>query len=747
MQLRHLGVLTLRRRRPAPPRSAASSVEIFADGWLHLHGRVGLGAPSSAGDAGQVVVRDRRSLEQHGFALTPARNLGPEFDAAVDVARLQPFPSESGVWDVYVSFEAAGGEVEERLAVSTDARVASHAVVRAGDSLYRVRPYVTTAGNLSIRASALPPHAEIREVSLDHRFLRIEATVPTDVTPLDDGRLVARCRPRGREVAAPAVMTRNDFSARLDLSELVEDTDGTDVWELHLELPVGQRLRLAAHLDDVLNKKQVMVYPPRRLTRNGVERELRPYFTVLNNLSVRSEPVPGDGASAPPAPEQERRFAPNHAGEPARRQRRAVLGAVAEKLAIRLLARGVSAGGRRRARRADGRRLKIHIVLIDAFGMGGTIRTVLNLAGYLAAHHDLELVSVVRRRDPFFRIPPNVTVTTLDDERESAAPTGWSGRLRELLIERPSVLVHPDEAAFGASSLWTDLLLARKIRSLRSGILITTRPSFNIIAAQLARPGVITVGQEHLHFHAYEPGLGAEMRRHYPKLDVLAVLTDEDLRDYGELLSSGSTRVTRIPNALADVDGTPSNLRSKIVVAAGRLTPQKGFDLLIPAFGPVARKHPDWKLRIYGGGRERDRLRELILEHELYNNVFLMGRAERLGEEMSKASLFALSSRFEGFGLVIVEAMSKGLPVVSFDCPRGPSDIITHGRDGLLVDNGDVDGFTKALLELVEDDEKRRRYGAAALETAHDYDISVIGPQWDALLDELVERNAPARSF
>jgi glycosyltransferase involved in cell wall biosynthesis len=637
----------------------------------------------------------------------------------------------------------------ERLAGPARAEVAVPSVARSDETVYRVRPYVTKRGRLTVESQALATHAEVLRLWVEEAAVALEGTLPqTGAYSMPKARLVARRRGARTEVAAPAETAGRNFSARLELSELVQGGEETEVWDLYVERDGSRRrLRVGAHLDDVPRKKDVFVYPAQRVRQDGVERELRPYFTVENNLSIRSRTLAAERAPAP-ARRGDAGAAPSRARGRGLRDRLArVLLPLMQDAATPIFRALVSVGRAERAPSA-GERPRIHLVLMNAYGMGGTIRTVLNLAGYLAEHHEVELISVVRRRErPLLPFPPRVKITALDDARRSMAPRGLRGWLYRLLRSSPSVLVHPEDHAFPACSLWSDLMLARKLRSLRSGVLVTTRPGFNLIAARLAPAGVITVGQEHQNFRAYRPRLTGAIRREYSKLDALAVLTHEDLHDYGEMLASAPTRVVHIPNALPPgIEGEPSKLDGKIVVAAGRLTSQKGFDLLIPAFAAVARRHPDWKLRIYGGGSDRAKLRRLIFEHHLYNNVFLMGTTPRLGEELSKGSLFALSSRYEGFAMVPIEAMSKGLPVVSFDCPRGPRELLSSGRDGILVPNGDTGTLSQALLELIEDKDKRRRYGAAALEKAQLYDIDVIGRQWDALFEELVAEELPGRA-
>jgi glycosyltransferase involved in cell wall biosynthesis len=403
-------------------------------------------------------------------------------------------------------------------------------------------------------------------------------------------------------------------------------------------------------------------------------------------------------------------------------QRRRLLGPIA--VAVHRCAVALTALlPRGRATRSPG---PVRMLLVHAWGMGGTIRTTLTVAGHLAQGRDVELVSVVRwRRNPFFPFPEGVGVRALDQRKK-----GLLGRL-------PSVLIHPEDYAYPHCSLATDLALLRWLRSLDGGVLITTRPAFNLLAARLAPRGVTTIGQEHQHFASHRPRLAADIARDYRRLDALTVLTSHDERDYGALLREAPTRVTLIPNPLAAVGGGTASLANPLVVAAGRLNVQKGFDLLIEAFATVAAERPEWRLRIYGSGSWRKRLEDQIGRLGLGGSVELMGRSRKLGEAMAEASLFALSSRFEGFGMVIVEAMSKGLPVVSFDCPHGPADIVRDGVDGILVPPEDVDALAAALLELIDDADRRRRYGEAALVRARDYAIETIGLRWEELLGSL----------
>ncbi len=392
---------------------------------------------------------------------------------------------------------------------------------------------------------------------------------------------------------------------------------------------------------------------------------------------------------------------------------------------------------RSRPRRDDAPE-QVTILLVSAWGMGGTIRAALNLAGYLAPHRDVEILSCFRKREESFfgAFPPGVKVTALDDLRPKHQAAGARGLLHRTLRRLPSVLVHRAERyADDHFNLRTDLRLAQELRR-RRGYLIATRPGLNLIAAQTAHDGLLTIGMEQMHLLHHAKGLRKAMPLWYPKLDAFVVLTEGHREQYTKLMR-GQGRVDVIPNTVRPLPGAKSDPAAKEIFTAGRLVDQKGFDLLLEAFAPVARDHPDWRLRICGKGMRKRDLTEQIERLGLGGQVSLEPPAQRIGDDMAAASIFALSSRFEGFPLILLEAMSKEMAVVAFDCPTGPGDIVEDRRNGLLVPEKDVEAFGAALRAMIEDDELRRRCGPAAGETARSYTMDAIGPRWDALLDDL----------
>ena len=382
----------------------------------------------------------------------------------------------------------------------------------------------------------------------------------------------------------------------------------------------------------------------------------------------------------------------------------------------------------------NGPRMKIRYLLGNAYGLGGTIRTVINQANALVAEHDVELISVFRTADRLkFALDPRVPLRVLV---EPCGP-GWRHRADTWLSRRPSRLVPPTEVRYATFNRLSDRNIVRFLRSLDGGVLVTTRPALNLLSARFTPPSVVRVAQEHMHLRSHKPDLIAEIARWYPRMNAVISLTDADAAEYAAMLDGARTRLAIIPNGLTPADRAPAALDSKIIVAAGRLTRQKGFDLLIESFAEVAAEHPDWRLRIYGDGKEREKLRRLIHRLHLDDHVFLMGGTTRLEQELAKGAMFVLSSRYEGFGMVLIEAMAHGLPVVSFDCSHGPAEIVTHGRDGLLVPPGDVPALATAMKTLIRDSRLRHDLGRAGRVSVPRYDMNRIHLLWERLFTEL----------
>lgn len=216
------------------------------------------------------------------------------------------------------------------------------------------------------------------------------------------------------------------------------------------------------------------------------------------------------------------------------------------------------------------------------------------------------------------------------------------------------------------------------------------------------------------------------------KLSRFVLLTEEEKANWHEL---SNTMV--INNPLPFFPDTTSDCTNKKVIAVGRYSYQKGFDMLIDSWKLVNEKHPEWSLSIYGEG-DRESLMNQIQKLNIEKSCFLEEPVTTITDKYVESSIFVLSSRFEGFGMVIVEAMACGVPPVSFACPCGPKDIIKHETDGLLVETGDIKALASSICLLIENEEMRKNMGKQARISSKRFDMETIGKQWESLFESLI---------
>ena len=220
---------------------------------------------------------------------------------------------------------------------------------------------------------------------------------------------------------------------------------------------------------------------------------------------------------------------------------------------------------------------------------------------------------------------------------------------------------------------------------------------------------------------------------HLKQLDKFIVLTEEDKASWTEL-----SNVEVIPDPLAFDVAEVSPLKAKRVIAVGRYVYQKGFDLLLQAWAKIEKQFPDWELAIYGMG-DRSPYENLAKQLGVdMNRCHLNGSTQNIRKEYLESSLFVFSSRFEGFGMVLIEAMACGLPVVSFDCPCGPKDIVSHDEDGLLVPSGDIEKLANAMSQLMDSYELRHQMAKNAIGNVRRFQIDEIADKWQLLFEDVL---------
>lgn len=366
------------------------------------------------------------------------------------------------------------------------------------------------------------------------------------------------------------------------------------------------------------------------------------------------------------------------------------------------------------------------MMLVHSLSMGGAERVTANLANYWAAKGwQVAVATLTSAESDFYALDPRVKRIPLNVAARS-----------------------PNVFAAVSNNLRSLRAVRRLLKEWRPDVAIGMMTASNVYLA-LAAKGlpVRCIGSERVHPPRLPLGRVWERLRSisYGRLDAVVTLTERSAEWVKAHTSARSVVV--IPNPIPwplpfqEPIRDPAEVMREgrqICLAVGRLTRQKGFDLLIRAFSEIAPKFPAWDLVIVGEGELREDLEHQVQELGLQERVHLAGRVGNMGDWYKAADLYVMSSRFEGFPNTLVEALACGLPAISFDCETGPSDIIRHGIDGLLVPDGDVVALKTGLERLMADEGLRQRLALRATEARERFSLDRIGVLWERLFCEIM---------
>lgn len=380
--------------------------------------------------------------------------------------------------------------------------------------------------------------------------------------------------------------------------------------------------------------------------------------------------------------------------------------------------------------------MKLVYVIDSLASKGGAERIILNKMEYLSAHwgYEISVITCYQSHDTpnAYPLPPQITQYYLEIPFYSQYNYSYPYRLfikRSLKRKLRNALsdmvqsINP-EILIGVSYFEADVVSSIKCRAKKLIEVHEPRP-FTLSNYGLNR-GLLS--RLYMKFYRY---------RYFSKVenqsDVVVTLTPGDANEW-----RNAKRVEIIPNFTMMPMANFSDGSAKRVIAVGRLEWVKGYDRLLSVWKIVSEKYPTWHLDIYGTGTLEQYLKDLQSKQNLNNCMTIHSATSSINKEYGASSILIMTSRFEGFGLVLLEAMQVGLPCVAFDCPFGPAAVIKDGENGFLVPDGNIEQMAIKLSLLMDNLEMRRQFAQSALRTSKLFAVDVVMKRWNTLFEELV---------
>ncbi|MGL5964950.1 MAG: glycosyltransferase family 4 protein [Fusobacteriaceae bacterium] len=358
---------------------------------------------------------------------------------------------------------------------------------------------------------------------------------------------------------------------------------------------------------------------------------------------------------------------------------------------------------------------KILIISYRMDNPGGIERVIANLANSWIKSYEVDLVSI-HYPDCFYEIDAEVEKYFLN-------------------YSLPKIFKNKFLGNFG--HLYKLIDVGRKVKKLskerKYDYIYTPHTVMTLIGYFFKNKEAKQLSAEHHSFVTGNSEFNKKIKRaFYKKLDKVILLTDEEENVYKEMGCNTSV----IPNATSYYSAETAELNNKKIIMVGRFVDQKNYPELLEKID-FFKNHPDWTLEIYGNGPHEEQMKEIINSRDISKYIKVIKSVPNIKEKYLESSMLVLASKFEGFGMVLVEAMSSGVPCISFDCPVGPSKVIKNGEDGIIVKNKDYDSLNNSIELLINNSELRKELGLKAKENIKRYSSEEIQKVWDKVFEEV----------